>query len=199
MAEVNLSCYHKKAGWFDDGDFKGKMTLGISSCCSPLHLGHIETLKLTKTYFEKRGYYVEAVIFPAHASYAQQKTGWTDEQRKNSINNLLDELKLDWLKVEWGPMFKYKREVNFPWLIDILKVHAGHGETCFVFGEDNAEFAYAFIDSEVHAAVVERKGGFWELKEELKENGVEDRIKIHFITGNQHKNESSTRIRLSNS
>lgn len=186
------------AGWFDDKGFKGKMTLGISSCCAPLHIGHLETLKLTKKYFEDLGYYVEAIIFPAHSSYAQEKTGWTDDMRVAGIQKLLAKEGLDWVSVEWEPMLRYKNEVNFPWLIDILRHRAGYGEIAFAFGEDNSGFAHAFVDSDVHAVIVERKGGFDKLQDELKENRTSSRIKLHFITGNQHKDESSTRIRLSN-
>ena len=113
-------------------------------------------------------------------------------EREQSIKTCLNQFGADWVKIEMEPALQYKQEVNFPWLIDILKSKAGHGESAFVFGEDNVGFALAFIDSPVYAVCIERDGDKYQ---EYKDKIAKHNIKFTYLTGNNHKHESSTRIR----
>lgn len=188
FGSLNAKLGHIKHKWGDRA-----IVLGLSGCFAPFHKGHLEMLKLAKRQFQWMGYKVYAVIFPAHDSYALTKKGNSlriDERRKIIETEI--EGNEDWVFVDCGPAWYLPNEVNFPWLIERLEVIADHinAETGFVFGEDNAQFALAFIDSPTWAVCIERKGGWEKVFPHLN-----SRIKYKFIKGNGYKDESSSKIR----
>lgn len=166
--------------------------LGISGCMAPMHRGHLEILKKAKEYFLKNGYeHVQAVIYPAHDSYVSTKT--EDYPIQKRLQSILEIIKNeDWIYIDSFPATHLTGEINFPYLVDNLQKLGAWccAETAFVFGEDNAHFTLAFMDSPTIAVCIARNGGY-------DSSLTNYRIKSVFIDQNDFKTASSTAIRNS--
>jgi cytidyltransferase-like protein len=168
-----------------------RIALIYPGCFAPLTKGHLEVANLAREYFENLRYEVSVIFVPAHDSYVSTKTkDYPLEKRLEIIKSEIGSS--SFLSIDDEPARNLSEEINFPWILEKYEPLVYQGwEVGLLCGEDNAGFAWALEHSHYHTVIVERLGGSEKVKQ-IKND------RIHFLTGNQYKDESSTRIRLSN-
>lgn len=172
---------------------------------SPMHEGHVQAMMIAKEYVEKLGYNViQGVLSLSHDNYVSFKNNGV---AKNHITKrtMLAYEKIDsmgqqnWLKVDRMEGEMVSCAINFSTVLkriyDYVKYHLKIEKlkVFYVFGSDNADFSYAFVNNDIyHSLCIERGGyGYAEHKEALKAFK-----NIHFLENNSlYKTFSSTEVR----
>lgn len=153
----------------------------ITGAFSPLHQGHVQMAAKGRQALTEAGWTVLGTFFaPGNDSYVDTKAKGTAKKNASvrvetarsalrsvitSLNSRDKSFKLfDYTIDPWAAEYM-PYEMNFTDHIDRLKAYVNHHvpgcdiEVAFVFGSDNAGFAYAFYDEGL-AVCVEREGYF---------------------------------------
>jgi nicotinic acid mononucleotide adenylyltransferase len=165
---------------------------------APCHQGHIDMLELAKSYLSDLGYsVVGGYLSPSHDSYVLGKYNksikLTIEERIASCEQAVNDS--SWISVcPWEGRYTHSA-INFTDVIirleKYLKKHLFHQDipVAYVFGDDNKEFSWAFINKGISVCV--QRGDKINFIPELALNK-----NIHFIDNPNHsKYLSSTQIR----
>jgi len=168
---------------------------------SPIHNGHLYSLELAKKYVESLGYNIlQGVISLSHDKYVDFKNDGICKmdvsKRTDFVYNFIKDK--EWIKVDRFEGEMVSCPINFSTVIERVKkyieYHINKKVTIFyLFGSDNANFSYAFVNnSEFNSICVERSGYlFDDIKKDL--NVFKN---IHFIKNNsEYSKLSSTLIR----
>ncbi|KKT74659.1 MAG: NH(3)-dependent NAD(+) synthetase [Candidatus Peregrinibacteria bacterium GW2011_GWA2_44_7] len=156
----------KKSTEYDKKPFIVLLTTGGFS---PLHRGHIEMMELAKEDLEKRGFLVVGgYVSPSHDVYISKKYAHRDYPHSaDRITACRKMLSLnDWLMVDPWESVHNSIEIRFTEVIERLKKYLRRHivlpngrslQVFYVFGSDNASFAYAFL-GKGHAICIQRPG-----------------------------------------
>lgn len=184
---------------------KKKALIMSTGSFSPLHEGHISSLKIAKEIAENLNYEViQGIISLSHDDYVVNKNG--NKQENNIYNRTMlaykkiDELSENWIKVDHFEGEMLSIPVNFTTVINRTKRLFEHYineevDIFYVYGSDNYGFSYAFVDQiNIYGVCVERDGF-------IKREDVEEINSSQlFYVKNNAKNYSisSTSIRKNN-
>jgi len=139
--------------------------LTTGSFC-PVHKSHIEMMELAKIELEHLGYIVlGGYLSPSHDAYVSDKC---KQQTLSGLHRLrlCEEATFnsDWLVTDSWEALHTPTAINFTDVIIRLEHYLAHHvksdntiEIVYVFGSDNADFAYAFI-GHGHCVCIERPG-----------------------------------------
>lgn len=191
---------------YNNNDEPKKLAVVISTgSFSPMHDGHVDAMELAKKYIENElGYQViQGVMSLSHDGYVSIKNNGIAKLHVGERTHLAYEILKNnkWITIDRFEGEYVSVPINFSTVIErirkyIIKHNKNVNEDLkvfYIFGADNAEFSYAFINNDkYHSICIERgKYDFSKIKEELNDNS-----NIHFIKNETlTSNYSSTEIR----
>lgn len=144
----------------------------------PIHVGHIRMMEIAAETLNKQYDVIGGYMSLCHDDYVSHKpyfNNCAEERIHNAQQVLLDN---DWLSTETWECSYCKTTVNFSTVLDRLEkyIHRYIGDDiliAYVFGSDNAEFAYCFEDSKNLCVCINRAGyndRFKQTKDKLWDN-----------------------------
>jgi nicotinic acid mononucleotide adenylyltransferase len=116
-----------------------KAILLATGAFSPIHKGHIEMFKISKSHLESLGYeIIKGFVSPKHNDYVSRKTDdYLDiDDRINLIKLAIKESGLNWIEVyDWEA--RQTKPLGKKYVVNKIKENYPEAEVFFVCGEDN--------------------------------------------------------------
>lgn len=174
---------------------------------SPMHLGHVDSMESAKDYIENiLGYEVlQGVMSLSHDGYVSIKNNGIAKLHIGERTQKAYEILKDnsWITIDRFEGEFVSTPINFSTVLErvrnyLLEHHplvSNNVKVFYVFGADNASFAYSFVNNDKYEAICLERGiyDFNEVKKELSEFK-----NIHFVKNQKDsKNLSSTEVRKS--
>lgn len=172
---------------------------------SPMHEGHIQAMILAKEYVESLGYnIIQGVMSLSHDNYVSFKNNGVAKNHISKRTMLAYEKidamgQQDWLKVDRMEGEMVSCAINFSTVLkrihDYIKHHLKIDalKVFYVFGSDNADFSYAFVNNDTYHSLCIERGAYSYLHHKNILKGFKN---IHFIKNDSHfKTLSSTEVR----
>jgi nicotinic acid mononucleotide adenylyltransferase len=144
---------------------KKNVVLLSTGAFSPLHIGHIEMMKMAKKEIEKAGYKViGGYISPSHDEYVDKKNNGTASfniaKRIYLMEKILENHK--WLMIDKWEAYYNKKAINFTDVIyhieKYIKKYFNNDniEIIYVYGDDNQNFSKVFEGTKYKSICVQR-------------------------------------------
>jgi len=172
--------------------------ISMAGCFSPMHAGHLDAIRLARSFYIDRGYNPLCVLFPAHDSYVDVKRGGTCKfsamSRIQYMKKFLEDNNETDIIIDEHPALYMPAELNFPYLMMRLSHFAPNVKQSFVVGADNQMFALAIKQTEHDTFIVSRDSVDITVDSRLQQHGMSN-DNIFVVKNSPYSYLSSTLIR----